>query len=235
VLVSSGVLAFGFSTSTTGHSHGTASIVTQIDIDALDLSQEELFLVEDSRHEEAELTHEHLPLNAADLAKLGEETARASKAAERYQSIDVALREGYLQITQDLPLIGAHFLRPALADGEFDLDKPEMLIYTFQDGAWRLFGLSYLSRMIGFDGEPAPEGFTGPYDAWHWHKDWCFTLRGAKAVDPEECKRLNGAFVSRTGYMVHFWVVDNPEGVFAHSHPGLLGSKEYIVPTRLLR
>jgi hypothetical protein len=157
--------------------------------------------------------------------------AIAKRTAERYRSIDTALREGYVQVTQDLPLIGAHFLSPRRTeDGKFDLEAPEMIIYTYQEGEWRLYGLSYLTRSVGFEGEQPPEGFVGSYDTWHWHKNWCFTVRGAKAVSPDECSNLGGVFVPRTGYMVHFWLVENPKGVFAHDHPGLVGSGEYITP-----
>ena len=234
------ILAFGFTTSTAGHSHavlGATDSAPNVDLDALDLSQEERFLVEESREEDAGSGHgSDLSLSSTELVKLGLEVERASLVAERYRSVDAALKDGYIQITQDLPLIGAHFIKPVFADGVFDIDHPEMLVYTFQDGAWRLYGLSYLSRLIGFESEPVPEGFTGASDSWHWHKDWCFTLTGARAVNPDECSRLKGSFVKRTGYMVHFWVVDNPNGVFAHSHPGLVGSDEYIVPfTRVIR
>jgi hypothetical protein len=238
VITSVAVLTFGLSTSTVGHSHATSDVASgqHSPLDGLDLSDEERFLVADSRHEDSEAHGDALQLSADDLVKLSQEADRASRVAQQFQSIDAALAAGYLQVTQDLPLIGAHFINPALADGVFDIDHPEILIYTFQDGAWRLYGLSYLSRMIGFDDKQAPEGFTGSFDHWHWHKDWCFTLKGARAVGPEECKRLRGSFVRRTGYMVHFWTVENPDGLFAHSHPGIVGSSEYIVPfSRVVR
>jgi hypothetical protein len=238
LVTSIAVLTFGLSTSTVGHTHTTdiSSNSSHSGLDALDLTAEERFLVEDSREEDAAGHGDALQISADELAKLSQESERALRVAEKFQSIDAALAAGYLQVTQDLPLIGAHFINPALADGVFDIDRPEILIYTFQDGAWRLYGLSYLTRMIGFDAEQAPQGFTGSFDHWHWHKEWCFTLTGARAVGPEECRSLNGSFVRRTGYMVHFWVVDNPDGLFAHSHPGIVGSSEYIVPfTRAVR
>jgi hypothetical protein len=238
VIASAAVVTFGFSTSTVNHSHTPTDVagVQHSSLDGLDLSDEERFLVADSRREDTEGHGDALKLSAVDLVELSQEADRASRAAQQFQSIDAALAAGYLQVTQDLPLIGAHFINPVLADGVFDVDRPEILIYTFQDGAWRLYGLSYLSRMIGFDDEQAPEGFTGSFDHWHWHKDWCFTLKGARAVGPEECRRLRGSFVRRTGYMVHFWIVENPEGLFAHSHPGIVGSNEYIVPfSRVVR
>ena len=32
--------------------------------------------------------------------------------------------------------------------------------------------------------------------------------------------------------MVHLWLVDNPYGLFAHWHPGLTGSDEYVSPIK---
>jgi hypothetical protein len=237
VAVTSAVLAFGFATSTP-HGHVAAGdghdadlrALTPVQLREMGLSQEEIVLVELSRQD-----HDHdgpeLTLNAGDVLRLAEQVAVARRTAERYASIDTALREGYIQVTQDLPLIGAHFLSPRRSqDDKFDLEAPEMIIYAFQDGEWRLYGLSYLTRSVGYDGEEPFEGFVGDYDVWHWHKNWCFTLRGAKAVTPEECSSIGGLFVPRTGYMTHFWVVDNPNGVFAHDHPGLRGSNEYITP-----
>jgi hypothetical protein len=244
VVVTAGVLAFGFTTATP-HGHAEDAVHDEAEsreetlqrLTSLGLSQEEIVLVETSRegahtHDGAEFT-----LNASDVLRLAEQVEVARRTAERYRSIDTALREGYFQITQDLPLIGAHFIsnRRSEDGGKFDLEQPEMIIYTFQEGEWRLYGLSYLTRGVGFEGEEPPEGFVGNYDVWHWHKNWCFTLRGAKAVSPEDCRAAGGVFVPRTGYMVHFWLVENPNGVFAHDHPDLVGSDEYIVPGTRVR
>jgi hypothetical protein len=239
VVITGAVFTYGFATPT-AHDHDESVLahvddaVTIAELTAQGLSQEEIFLVETSR----EGTDEHidhgpaLELDVNEVAMLADEVARARQAAERYRSIEAALAAGYIQVTQDLPRIGAHFLNgPLSRDNVFDPDNPEMLIYAYKDGGWVLYGLSYLSRLIGPDEERAPEGFTGPYDIWHWHKDWCFTLSGAHALGPEECAEKLGVFVPRTGYMTHFWVVDNPGGLFAHDHPDLTGSDEYIVPT----
>ncbi|HEX5139352.1 MAG TPA: hypothetical protein VFX19_00280 [Dehalococcoidia bacterium] len=231
-----GVFAYGMSSGIGAghtHTHGVTEVpgISQEDVKAqlkaAGLSEQDIELVETSRHE-----HDpgvSLSLDAADLEKLAGEVAEAMDVGSRYTSLDTALAQGYIQITQDLPLIGAHFINLDYAnDGKFDIEHPEMLIYHFENGAWRFYGLSYLTAVIGYDGEQPPEGFTGPYDVWHWHEGWCFTLKGARKSNGSDCKTPVEFYAARTGYMVHVWYVDNPLGVFSHSHPGLTGSSEYM-------
>lgn len=232
ITFASSVLGYGVLTSGDGHSHGPEDpnlptkeqIVDQLR--ASGLSAEDIALVETSRHDHSEEVG--LALSAPDLAKLGREVETSMAVAARYESIDVAIAEGYFQITQDLPLIGGHFINLDYTnDGIFDLERPEMLIYHFENGAWRLYGLSYLSGVLGSEGEIPPEGFIGTYDVWHWHEGWCFTLKGARKSDGSDCRQPIEFYAARTGYMVHVWSVENPLGVFSHSHPGLTGSSAY--------
>jgi hypothetical protein len=230
VMITAGVLAYGFSVEDHAHDHAEGAIADPTE----GLSAEDLLIVEGSRHDHAAKDHNtEFRLSGAEVLKLADETARARQVAERYQSIESALTDGYYQVTQDLPLIGAHFLKPEYADGVFDAERPEILIYAYQQGSWRLYGYAYLSRPIGFEGEEPPEGFTGPFDTWHWHEQWCFTRQGLKRVSEDACLDQEGVFVPRTGYMAHFWIIDNPAGLFAHSHPSLRGSTQYITPPRL--
>ena len=143
----------------------------------------------------------------------------------------MALDDGYTQVTQDLPLIGAHFLNVDYArDGLFDPTRPELLIYAYQDGGWRFYGPSYITRLVvDYEEEEVPEGFAGPFDAWHWHANWCFTIAGARVTSPEECSQRSGFFIERMGHQMHLWVRENPSGIFNHGHPELLGSDARIV------
>jgi hypothetical protein len=204
--------------------------------DLSNLTPEEIALVSDSRHEHAT----EIPLLGGDLDRLQEQVAVARTAAAKYEDISAALRDGYAQITQDLPLIGAHFIhREYSSDGLFDPARPEMLVYGYQDGSWRLYGFSYITRLKATGEEDPPEGFAGPLDVWHTHLNWCFTLSGARVTDAERCGKLGGYFVERQGYMLHLWTRDNPNGLFSHSHPDLKGSPQKIFDVvallRLLR
>jgi hypothetical protein len=239
ITFASAVLSYGLTAGGEGHSHDTVSANLPTEEEILKqlrdsgLSEEDIALVETSRHDHIE--NVDLALSAAELVTLGHEIETSMAVAVRYQSIDTAIADGYVQITQDLPLIGAHYLNLDYSgDGLFDLERPEMLIYHFENGAWRLYGLSYLSAVLGVDNETPPPGFTGSYDVWHWHEGWCFTLKGARKSNGSDCKQPLEFYAARTGYMVHVWSVDNPSGVFSHSHPGLTGSPAYQAPKDVL-
>jgi len=239
ITFASAVLSYGLAAGGGDHTHGpaAANLPTEEDIRKQlrdsGLSEEDIALVETSRHDHTEDID--LALSAAELVTLGNEIATSMTVAARYQSIDTAIADGYVQITQDLPMIGAHYLNLDYSgDGIFDLERPEMLIYHFEHGAWRLYGLSYLSAVLGVEGEVPPPGFTGSYDVWHWHEGWCFTLKGAHKSDGSDCKQPIEFYAPRTGYMVHVWSVANPSGVFSHSHAGLTGSNAYQAPKDVL-
>jgi hypothetical protein len=208
------------------HSHASGdSAATDADMEALraGLSPEVAALVIESRHDHAA----EVPVSESDLRLLNDQLATVRAAVVKYESIGAAIDDGYVQVTQDLPLIGAHFLKPAYAeDPGFEPGEPEMLIYHHEDGAWRLYGVSYITSLAAPADEVAPEGFAGPLDTWHWHSDWCFTVGGARSATAAECEKLAGFHVARMGYQMHLWLVDNPTGVFSHSHPGLTGSAE---------
>jgi hypothetical protein len=151
------------------------------------------------------------------------ETARA--AAERYRDLRTALADGYVQVTQDLPGIGAHFLRPdLLLDDVFDPSRPEMVLYTFRDGAWRFVGLSYAMMAGGKDAEP--EGFAGPLDHWHFHENLCAKDGAIVGVGStvEHCGRLGGTHVARTFWMNHVWIggPSPAADLFGEMNPALL-------------
>jgi hypothetical protein len=104
VMITAGVLAYGFSVE--GHAHEHADNAASDPTDGL--STEDLLIVEGSRHDHASTTHDaEFRLSGDEVLKLADETARARQVAERYQSIESALADGYYQVTQDLPLIGA--------------------------------------------------------------------------------------------------------------------------------
>jgi hypothetical protein len=175
-----------------------------------------------SRHQDAP----DIPVTAADLTTLQEQVAAARAATEQYQDVRLALQDGYVQVTQDLPGIAAHFANPRHAlDGVFDPEKPEILLYAKLDGHWTLVGLSYISP---FSGEEAPpEGFAGPLDVWHYHTNLCHVGQRVRSAGgtAEQCRQAGGRFVSNTGWMAHLWLyLESPEGLFAHRNSLLKGS-----------
>jgi hypothetical protein len=179
--------------------------------------------------DQAQSRHQHqpdVPISLQDLALLNEQLAAARAATEQYQDVRVALRDGYIQATQDLPRIAAHFVNPRyVMDGVFDPAKPEILLYAKEGDRWKLVGLSYMQPYTG--SEQPPAGFAGPLDVWHYHTNLCF--RGQRVISAQmsaaDCATAGGRFTQNTGWMTHLWLYEeSPEGLFAHENSRLKGS-----------
>jgi hypothetical protein len=186
----------------------------------------------------AQSRHQHqpdIPISMADLATLNDQLAAARAATEKYQDVRVALRDGYVQVTQDLPRLGAHFINIRYAlDGVFDPARPEVLLYAKEDGRWTLVGLSYMQPFTA--SEQPPEGFAGPLDVWHYHTDLCF--RGQRVIAAQttaaDCTRAGGRFTENTGWMTHLWLYEeSPQGLFAHENSRLKGSDAVLTRAEL--
>lgn len=129
-------------------------------------------------------------------SRIGPALAAARAGTARYQRLENALANGYVDIDLCVPGQGCHFLNSSLIDGVFDPGKPEILMYSPQGDRMRLVGVEYA---IPYQAEnvpgPAPDGFAGEADAWH-------------AVDGFQL------------WLLHVWVWrNNPEGMFADSNP----------------
>lgn len=126
-------------------------------------------------------------------ALLNKELALARASTARYHNINNALADGYIDIGVYIPQMGWHFLNPALVDENFDIDKPELLVYANKpDGGYKLVAIEYGTPLS----LPAPpEGFTGDGDEWHANTDAGL-------------------------WTLHAWVwLHNPNGVFASFNP----------------
>ncbi len=168
--------------------------------------------------------HGHeVAVTASQLRAAADFHARVVEATPRYEDITVALAAGYVQITQDLPGIAAHFYHPGYArDGELmNPDKPETLLYTKRlDGTWRLVGVMFTSEHV----TDTPPFYFGPLDVWHRHENLCFLPGGRVSVTPNAAA-CSGLFVAVTPWNLHVWIVEGNSGVFAHDldliDPGL--------------
>jgi hypothetical protein len=155
---------------------------------------------------EVDVTADQLAAAAAFYAQVKEQT-------QKYEDIRVAMGAGYLQVTQDLPGIAAHFVNFKYnSDGVLmDPTKPEALLYTKRlDGNWRLVGAMFMSEKVSDD----PPSFFGPLDAWHRHENLCFTPN-AVSVKPNK-ESCPGVFQAKTAWMLHVWTAPGAAGAFAH-------------------
>lgn len=162
-------------------------------------------------------------LTRAERKGLAAQLSEARQTALKYPTVADAEAAGYTKVTGYVPLIGAHYIKWSLMDGNFDVAEPEMLLYDGTDPTSSIVGLSYY---VFSDTEPSP--FIGPNDHWHQHIGLCLkdgVVVGGEKTTPEECTRRGGVKAAASnGWMVHAWVVpgwESPQGVFSPEHPGL--------------
>ncbi|MEX1195825.1 MAG: hypothetical protein WD904_03780 [Dehalococcoidia bacterium] len=175
-------------------------------------NQATVALAESTMHEPAN----NQTVTAENLAFAEQFLVDARAGTEKYQNVAVAEAEGYLRITPDLPLIGAHFFKDGLEG--LDPAHPSILLYQ-DDGAdgWKLAGMSYtLPKTFGDD--VPPETGLGGLAGWHYHSNLCFLAGGGVTIAFNEGD-CGGVFVQETGWLLHVWAwLDSPEGVFNHAN-----------------
>jgi hypothetical protein len=133
----------------------------------------------------------HYNLPPATMAEL----QQAKIATARYNNLENAIADGYADINVIVPHMGYHFLKSAIVDANFEIDKPEILVYSPNpaSGQMQLVAVEY-AVPINF---PEPDGFTGNYDEWDYNTN--FGL-----------------------WLLHAWVWEyNPDGVFTDLNPNV--------------
>ncbi|MEX0287862.1 MAG: hypothetical protein AB3N14_02025 [Flavobacteriaceae bacterium] len=127
------------------------------------------------------------------------EVEQLKSVTSQYMDFDVAENEGRIDVSGYVPNMGHHYLNPALADGIFELDKPEIILYVpDENGRMQMVAVEY--SIVPEDpenpGNP-PEGFTGNEDIWHFNE-----------------------MVGQ--WQLHVWtILENPDGLFAPFNPAI--------------
>lgn len=176
---------------------------------------------------------EGLKMSAQEMDALVVQLDILRGATEKYQDVDLALADGFIQASEHVPNMGAHFIHPARSlDGVFDPAKPEILMYTTDaELGWRLVGTSFVlpREQVGDD---HPQTFAGSLDNWHVHYSLCTGPTAfSRSTTPQECSEEGNIWVPSYGWMIHAWVWDeNPMGVFSMWNPSVppLASKEEV-------
>jgi hypothetical protein len=202
-------------TSSDGHNHTTASTdpaVAASGAAAAEPSEGEV-MGDGSAH-----THgSEVTISASQVSAASAFITELKAHTAQYQDVRAALADGYVQITQDLPGIAAHFIRLDYQhDGhEMDPDRPEVLLYTKRlDGQWRLVGAMMLAESV----EDNPPSYFGALDSWHYHSNLCFVAGAAVKVTASAADCKNGLFVPRTPWQMHVWLTGQDDAVFAHDY-----------------
>ena len=157
---------------------------------------------------------------------LADELTRAKEVAATYPTIAEAEAAGYRKVTTYYPGIAAHYMNYSYVDGDFELEKPEMLLY---DGDGPTAGIVGLSYYIMKDGDEEPtEGFTGDNDHYHRHVGLCFregVVAAGSSTSEEDCGAIGGSKSDGTaGWMSHVWITPGCEsdwGVFSGANPAI--------------
>lgn len=123
----------------------------------------------------------------------------------KFRNFHVAEKYGYTEIVSPyVPGMGTHVTNLNYIDGEFDLLKPEILVYYEDKHGRMILGAAEYLYVIPDCSDltvypDAPEGFIGTDDKWHVN-----------------CNAGPG------GWTLHAWVgLENPDGVFAPYNPVL--------------
>jgi hypothetical protein len=212
------------STPTTVHTHAASAAV-----DDRGFSQ----LENGSQHSHA-FTQ---PISTADRVLLAHQLEVTRQVALQYPTIADAIAGGYHRVGPFIPGLGAHYMKSAEImqsldpDGvvdDNDLRHPIMLIYDGTQPTSHVAGLMYYSMA-----KTEPQGFAGPNDVWHIHKNLCLVYSSAgidlplgadQDVTKAQCDQLHGQLLTQSNYMVHVWSVPGYEsdlGVFSHTSPAL--------------
>jgi hypothetical protein len=127
-------------------------------------------------------------------ALLLQELARVRPATAAYQDVSRAEADGYVDIGLFVSGMGYHYVNFSLIDDTFDVENPEILVYSPNpNGRLRLVAVEYAVP----DSFPVPEGFFGDSDVWDDNLD--FHL-----------------------WTLHAWVWQgNPNGMFADLNPNI--------------
>jgi hypothetical protein len=129
-----------------------------------------------------------------------QEVERLKTAVAPYHDINRAKEHGYdVDLTGYRTQMGHHYLKGSLLDEQFEVEKPEVLLYAPDgEGKLQLVGVEYATPITDMaNPPPPPQGFTGDVDAW----------------------AINTEF---NVWTLHVWIeLGNPEGIFAPMNPKL--------------
>lgn len=127
------------------------------------------------------------------------EIEQAKTATANYTDITVATDEGRIDVSGYIPNMGHHYLNPGLADGTFELTKPEFILYAPDDnGNMQMVAIEY--GIVPEDSENPgnpPEGFIGAEDVWFYNEEIGM-------------------------WTLHVWtILENPDGIFSPMNPSI--------------
>lgn len=181
--------------------------------------------------------HAHVvqSMDSATTALLAKQLARTAELVALYPTVAVAEAAGYRRQGPYSPGLGTHYGKGAstLVGATITDDNilNPMLIFDGTAPDSKLAGFMY----IAFGVPGVPEGFAGPNDIWHSHKNICIVVNPDGSTDtplgadkdnvPKDlCDKYGGFLLENSGYMLHVWTVpgyESSKGVFNEVNPAL--------------
>lgn len=157
---------------------------------------------------------------------LAAELEQAREIALATPTVADAKAQGYFMVAPYVPGIASHWMNFRHIDGNFELDKPEMLLFDGNDDNAQIVGLSYY--LIDPGDEQPTDGFVSDNDLYHRHIGLCIKdgqVIADTSISEEDCEAMGGRKSGgQAGWMSHAWVVpgcESPWGVFSAANPVL--------------
>jgi hypothetical protein len=152
-------------------------------------------------------------VSTAQLAAAQKLVDDTRKGTEKYTTLEAAIADGYRLITPSfLPLGHYHNQGFHASPDILNPTAPDELIYANTGSGKKLVGAMFLTKSP-FDKGPE---IGGTLTRWHMHDNLCFS---AKTFTIVALKGASGCpsdtFLYVTPWMLHVWLVDNPDGPFA--------------------
>ena len=159
--------------------------------------------------------------------ELGAQLTMARTAALATPTLADARAAGWSEVGDPVPGGGQMMidLGRRTADATFDPASPVALLFASAADDAPIVAVQYEGWTTS---TTPPVGFTGQDVYWHLHTGTCL-VDDIRVVHDEphvgaRCELLGGSLTNTISWMIRAWVVpgwENPNGTFAHDHPGV--------------
>jgi hypothetical protein len=168
-------------------------------------------------HDHATASTSYAGLTSTQTRRLAGPLARARAATARYATDpEVARADGYeMQITQNIPDMGYHFLNPDIT--EFDITRPPILVYVRNGDDWQLVAFEWVFPAKPEE-RPLPGARYGSFPAACHYENGEFVFEDDEAACSTASPVSAAAFTFWHPPLVtlHVWVwYPNPDGLFS--------------------
>ncbi len=177
-------------------------------------------------HTDTHYPNEKGPLSATDCLGLNIHLNRAKDYAAQFPTAGVAEANGWHHLAPFISGQGTHHVNiDQGVTGEFNPDRPNMLMYDSNADSGKLTGMVWAVD----SGPHPPAGFAGDNDHWHYHEKLCYApgpyIIGDNISDAE-CTARGGVNQDNSNiWLLHVWLPEyegwQATDIFNKDHPGV--------------